>query len=245
MDYGIRDTNLPPVSIQQSEETSVPTEEQKKTSFGIAADQDSIETGNNSNSVFTTDPIAGQVSFGDGVEGSRLPEGDSNIQASYRSGLGEAGNVGFPELLKESKIQIFNYLSGQSIDSQMQGAKEKADLAMQQATTGLVTGIVPDASSIRSVVSGLNAYAENAKFEIAAKTAGVADQQLESRYQSVSKLLQQHANEMELQMQMLENQADKDSDSAKASPSHTDQMRDAILDLLRKLSEISRSANGL
>ena len=31
--------------------------------------------------------------FGDGVEGATLPTGQNNIQASYRVGLGAAGNV--------------------------------------------------------------------------------------------------------------------------------------------------------
>ena len=34
-----------------------------------------------------------QVIFGDGVEGATLPTGSNNIQASYRVGLGSAGNV--------------------------------------------------------------------------------------------------------------------------------------------------------
>ena len=46
--------------------------------------------------VFTTLNLPGgtaQVQFGDGVEGSTLPTGQSNIQASYRIGIGAAGNV--------------------------------------------------------------------------------------------------------------------------------------------------------
>ena len=46
--------------------------------------------------VFTTLNLPGgtpQVEFGDGVEGSTLPTGQSNIQASYRIGIGAAGNV--------------------------------------------------------------------------------------------------------------------------------------------------------
>ena len=33
------------------------------------------------------------VSFGDGVQGARLPTGTGNVQAVYRSGIGESGNV--------------------------------------------------------------------------------------------------------------------------------------------------------
>ncbi len=46
--------------------------------------------------VFTTLNLPGggaQVQFGDGVEGSTPPTGQSNIQASYRVGIGAAGNV--------------------------------------------------------------------------------------------------------------------------------------------------------
>ena len=34
-----------------------------------------------------------RLSFGDGIEGSRLPSGDHNIRARYRKGLGAAGNL--------------------------------------------------------------------------------------------------------------------------------------------------------
>jgi hypothetical protein len=46
--------------------------------------------------VYATTNLAGgtaQVTFGDGVEGATLPTGQNNIQASYRVGLGSAGNV--------------------------------------------------------------------------------------------------------------------------------------------------------
>ncbi|HEV8549254.1 MAG TPA: putative baseplate assembly protein [Polyangiaceae bacterium] len=33
------------------------------------------------------------VAFGDGVRGARLPSGSNNVRASYRKGIGEAGNV--------------------------------------------------------------------------------------------------------------------------------------------------------
>jgi hypothetical protein len=46
--------------------------------------------------VYTTLNLPGgitQVIFGDGVEGATLPTGTNNIQASYRVGIGSAGNV--------------------------------------------------------------------------------------------------------------------------------------------------------
>lgn len=47
--------------------------------------------------VYTTLNLAGgtaMTEFGDGIEGATLPTGQSNIQATYRVGLGAAGNVG-------------------------------------------------------------------------------------------------------------------------------------------------------
>jgi hypothetical protein len=38
------------------------------------------------------------VAFGDGVRGARLPSGVNNVRASYRKGLGAAGNVGSDKL---------------------------------------------------------------------------------------------------------------------------------------------------
>jgi predicted phage baseplate assembly protein len=38
------------------------------------------------------------VQFGDGLSGARLPSGVNNVRASYRQGLGEAGNVGADKL---------------------------------------------------------------------------------------------------------------------------------------------------
>jgi predicted phage baseplate assembly protein len=38
------------------------------------------------------------VTFGDGVRGARLPSGVNNVRASYRQGLGQAGNVGADQL---------------------------------------------------------------------------------------------------------------------------------------------------
>ena len=121
----------------------------------------------------------------------------------------------------------------------MQEAKEKADLARQQATTGLVTGIIGGAVTISSAMSELKSFAETTRNEIIQKTGGIADVQLESRFQRLSSVLHQHANDTDLQTKRLENEAANDSDFAKDSQEHTARMRDAILDFLRKLSEIS------
>lgn len=47
--------------------------------------------------VYTTVNLPGgvmQVQFGDGVEGATVPTGQNNITATYRTGIGSAGNVG-------------------------------------------------------------------------------------------------------------------------------------------------------
>jgi predicted phage baseplate assembly protein len=46
--------------------------------------------------VYTTLNLPGgsaEIKFGDGVEGARLPTGQSNVRATYRTGIGSAGNV--------------------------------------------------------------------------------------------------------------------------------------------------------
>ncbi|GAC1499099.1 MAG: hypothetical protein NVS1B2_22630 [Vulcanimicrobiaceae bacterium] len=48
--------------------------------------------------VTTTDDAGTLVTFGDGIHGLRLPTGAENVVATYRSGLGLAGNVGVGKL---------------------------------------------------------------------------------------------------------------------------------------------------
>lgn len=48
--------------------------------------------------VTTTDDAGTHVTFGDGVHGARLPTGTENVVATYRTGLGLAGNVGAGKL---------------------------------------------------------------------------------------------------------------------------------------------------
>jgi len=48
--------------------------------------------------VTTTDDAGTFVTFGDGIHGARLPTGVENIVATYRTGLGHAGNVGAGKL---------------------------------------------------------------------------------------------------------------------------------------------------
>jgi uncharacterized protein len=47
---------------------------------------------------YTVDPSAGEVRFGDGQHGARLPTGEANVRASYRQGAGGAGTVPNPKV---------------------------------------------------------------------------------------------------------------------------------------------------
>jgi len=57
--------------------------------------EDFLGAGQNDHSFVLRTDDAGQTSvvFGDGVRGARLPTGQENVQARYRSGLGRSGNV--------------------------------------------------------------------------------------------------------------------------------------------------------
>jgi hypothetical protein len=56
------------------------------TLFRAAPDARQYETSQNEDAITT-------IRFGDGVEGARLPSGESNLRVRYRKGLGAAGNV--------------------------------------------------------------------------------------------------------------------------------------------------------
>lgn len=43
--------------------------------------------------VYTLDPEAGEIEFGDGISGSRLPTGEDNVVATYRYGAGNTAGV--------------------------------------------------------------------------------------------------------------------------------------------------------
>lgn len=60
--------------------------EERATLYG-AGPRDRVHT------IETKDDAPATVVFGDGVEGARLPSGDQNVRATYRKGLGLAGNV--------------------------------------------------------------------------------------------------------------------------------------------------------
>jgi tRNA (guanine37-N1)-methyltransferase len=64
----------------------------------------------------TTDDSGTRVTFGDGVEGARLPTGDANIDATYRQGVGAAGSdashgrcvLDFPHYTRPAEFRGWN-----------------------------------------------------------------------------------------------------------------------------------------
>jgi hypothetical protein len=135
-----------------------------------------------------------------------------------------------------SKINLDN----QKIDEQMKEAGEKADAAMDAATTQLVTATISAAVQVGGVAS-------QAKSEL----AHLNDPAIESRYQQFQSLLndlQKAVNpasekksdlmEKEIQKQEQAANAAKEDSSESSSAAHRDRIRDAILDFIRKMSEI-------
>lgn len=243
-----RITKFPAATIKEavtSENSAASAAEQHQTQSGIASAKDSFQTKQES-SLFTLNTNTGEVKFGDGLSGKRPPTGTSTA------------------LLYQSKAEISNYLKGegksdfrgmqeyllqaqnQQIDTQMKEAREKAETAMNQATTGMITGIAGGLVSIGSAVDSLKHAASDAKTNLANNPA------LEARYKhftfalndlevasgSQSKKMQQKANLADSQVKRLENEAQKDTDSTADSKAHRDRIRDAVLDFLQKLHDI-------
>lgn len=238
---------LPKTTIKEtlSSNNSTTAAEQKQTQTGIASAKDSFQA-KQEGSLFTANTTTGEVKFGDGLQGSRPPIGNS------------------AQLLYKAKTEISGYLKGeaksdfggikqyllqaqnQQIDNQMKEAGEKAQAAMNQANAEMVTGIAGGLVSIGSAVGNLKNVASEAK------TAFANNPALEARYnhftsalndlevtaKGQSKKMQQQANLQDAHTKHLENSANKDSDFAKSSKAHSDQMRDAILDFIRKLHDI-------
>lgn len=93
------------------------TQERKSIQPGIAEAKDSFELKKDA-PFYSADPIKGQLSFGDGIEGKIPPSGDSNIKAGYLTGQGQSGNN------IASDPQRPNYFSGKSVTA--------GDLAQEQ-----------------------------------------------------------------------------------------------------------------
>jgi hypothetical protein len=219
MDDTIRRINLSP-SIPL-EETTTPQDLPATTQSGIGSTQDSIELAK-ADSVFTADPLAGEVSFGDGVLGSKLPEGGAEIQNTYATGVGGTGNSELSQqeynsLMDQSKTAIFNYLNG-SIDNMLQVAQQRSDAIVQQTNMALKFGVVIGDFSISTAFSELRSYAEITKSELSQQVSSNTDQ-LEERYQQLKAL------------------ADEQQATREASQPHLNSVRDAILDFLKRLME--------
>ena len=55
---------------------------------------DSFNRSRPTDRVYVLRKDTGEIQFGDGIHGARLPTGSNNVTAAYRTGSGEAGNVG-------------------------------------------------------------------------------------------------------------------------------------------------------
>ena len=194
------------------------------------------------------------------MSGKTPPIGNQNINATYRYG----------GLIKETKAEISSYLKGEGgtassklaepfrgmkeylnmsvqnekIDSQMQEAKEKADTAMEQATTQLVSGSVSSAIQIGAAVASLKDIASQARNDLAQNNSPA----IESRYHRFTSLLNDFGKDSDRIQEAIYKQeqeinkaataeAKNDSDTS-ASGSHRDRIRDAILDFISKMRDI-------
>jgi hypothetical protein len=227
-----------------SNNSTTPTAEEKQMQTGIASAKDSFESRQDS-SLFTLNRNTGEVKFGDGVQGSRPPAGNS-AQLLYQA---KSEISGYLKGEGKPALAMKQYLLGaqnQQIDQGLKEAGEKAETAMNQANTEMATGILQGVVSFGSAINNLRHAASEAKNEASNNpalearynhfTSALNDLEITSR--SSSKKLQENANQQDMQTKKLENQAQKDDDFAKASKSHRDHIRDAILDFLRKLDEI-------
>ena len=263
MDDSFRLTKLPSsTTIKQSTTTetpATPAPEQQKIQAGIASTKDSFEA-KQKDSLFTANPNTGELNFGDGLSGKTPPIGNQNITATYRYG----------GLIKETKAEISSYLKGEGgtassklaepfrgmkeylnlsvqnekIDSQMQEAKEKAEIAMDQATTELVSGSVSGSVQIGAAVAGLKDIASQARNDLRHNNSPA----IESRYQRFTSLLndlekasdrtQKEIYKQEQEINKAATAEDKNDSDTSASGKHRDRIRDAIKDFLSKMRDI-------
>ncbi len=229
-----------------AETNATPAAEKKTIQMGIATRTDSYQVKQES-SLFAANLNTGEVRFGDGVSGKRPPTGNSAALlqqskseiSSYLKGDGRTGFLAMKEYLINAQ--------NQQIDKQMKEAGEKADTAMNQATTGLVTGVISGAISIGSAVDNLKHVASEVKSDLAHNPP------LEVRYKRFnallndlhtatnlpeSKDLQKRANLTQIETSKQEQEAQKADEEAKASKGHKDNVRDAILKFLDTLHGI-------
>ena len=107
------------------------------------------------------DDARASVLFGDGVEGARLPSGDHNVRATYRKGLGLAGNV--------AAAKITNLLSrplgvtGASNPSPATGGEDPETTDQARTNAPLTVLTLERAVSIRDYRDFARAFAGIAK----------------------------------------------------------------------------------
>jgi hypothetical protein len=157
----------------------------------------------------------------------------SQATASLASGL-----ISAAVSIVASGVSLGAAMNTSSAQSTLSAAEKGSDAALDAA------GKLEQAKNLQAV---LNAGAELGKaggqvattaLNFVAANLGADVQEIDARKDG-SKAIQKQANSKDAVNKFLENQASKDEDSAKGSASHSDRMRDAVLDFLRKLAEIN------
>ena len=156
----------------------------------------------------------------------------------------------------QSKIAKDN----QAIDQGMKEAREKADIAREQATMGLVMGVAggiatmgagaaassmgTGASSAVSAFSELANHAAKIRDAFAQKSGGTAALEFESRYQKLISLLNQHSESAQRQSDQLQININKSEeiDQEKDTPTVPANRR-AALDAIVKFLDILKAMN--
>ena len=101
------------------------------------------------------------VRFGDGTEGARLPSGDHNIRATYRKGLGLAGNVAAGKLTNLLSRPLG--VTGASNPAAASGGEDPETASQARANAPLTVLTLGRAVSIRDYQDFARAFAGIAK----------------------------------------------------------------------------------
>ncbi|HSE42781.1 MAG TPA: hypothetical protein VLH08_18600 [Acidobacteriota bacterium] len=271
MDYSSRIIKSPPVTIKEitSQESSpTPSTEQKNIQTGITTTKDSFDAAPAS-SIFSANPNTGQLNFGNGIVGKTPPTGSENIAATYRyQGLLQQSKTEISNFLKGEQRQgqpfkaVGSYLQSvqlaskeanldlenKKIDAGMQEARERADNAMNAATTGMVIGVVQGGISIGAAADQLKDVASQAKGEL----THLNDPAIESRYVRFTSLLTDLQKAVEPSSERKSDQVQKEINRQEqainkaqtdSSDSSTETHRDQALDNIQKFLDILRQMN--
>jgi hypothetical protein len=142
------------------------------------------------------------------------------------------------------------------IDQQMSEANEKANNLMDAATTSLVTGIVASATQVLGGISSGQATSQPAG-TIADRLSpgmlnlgaavGFDDLKLQvpvgDDAGSEAQELKQRANDMEIQANARQTEADKADEAKKNSADHNKTIKDAVRKMLEQIAELNRATN--